>query len=54
MNEPKITRNRHVFSLERGVAVNIETNAEILWSILTDARARCPTLVPSSNATQTT
>jgi hypothetical protein len=37
--EPTVTQNRGAFSLKCGVEVNIQANAETVWSILTDAES---------------
>jgi hypothetical protein len=38
MNEARFTQRRSVFAMTCGVEVNIRANAEIVWSLLTDAK----------------
>ena len=38
MNESKATQTRRVFSMTRGVEVNIRANVQTVWALLTDAQ----------------
>jgi hypothetical protein len=38
MNEPSFTQTSSAFAMTCGVKVNIRANAEIVWSLLTDAK----------------
>jgi hypothetical protein len=39
MSEPVVTQEAHIFSMRRGVSVNIRATAEIQWNLWTDANA---------------
>ena len=38
MNEPRFTRTNSAFAMTCGVEISMRANAEIVWSLLTDAK----------------
>jgi hypothetical protein len=38
MNDPRFTQTNTAFAMSCSVAVNIQANAEVIWSLLTDAK----------------